>query len=106
MTKPISTEVIMVQSLATRVAAVATTVLGLILVTAGTAAAMYPPPPDPVGQPAANQPPTLTRVQTVVDGSPSTLQLVVFVATIVAALAAGAALMHLLERRAHRGQLA
>ena len=106
MTKPISTEVIMLQSLAVRVAAIATTVLGLIVVTAGAAAAVYPPPPDPVGLPAPNQPPTVTPVQTVVDGSPSTLQLAVFIATIVVALAAGAALMHLVEHRANRGQLA
>ena len=96
----------MVQSLAARVAAVATAVVGLILVTAGEAAAMYPPPPDPVGQPAPSKPPTVTPVLTVVDGSPSTLQWVAFVATIVVALAAGAALMHLVERRAHRGQFA
>jgi hypothetical protein len=105
MTKPISTEVTMIQSLATRVTAVATTVLGLILGIAGRAAAMYPPPPDPVGRPAPNQTPTSTPALTVVDGSPTTLQWVVFVAMIVVALAAGAALMHLVNRRA-RGQLA
>lgn len=95
----------MIHSLATRVAAVATTVLGLILVTAGKAAAMYPPS-DPVGRPAPKHTAAVTPVQTVVYGSNGPLLWVVFVATAVVALAVGAALMHLVEHRAHRGQLA
>jgi hypothetical protein len=92
-------------SLATRVATVATTVVGLLLVTAGQAVAMRPIP-DPGGQAAPKPTTTTTQVHSVVDASLSTLQWVLFVAAIVIALAVGAGLMHLAERRAHRSQFA
>lgn len=89
----------MFHSLATRLATVATMFLGLVLVTAGKADAMHSV--EPAGHTS-----TVTPVQTAADGSNSTLLLMLLVTTIVVALALGAASIHLLERRAHRGQLA
>lgn len=88
-----------------RLAALATTVLGLVLVSAGHAAARNLPgdPSGPGGTydgpgTASVQPPTLT------DGSMSALQWVLFAAAVLAALVIGAALTHIAER--HRVAIA
>jgi len=65
-----------------------------------------PAPADPVGDRTSMQTTTIDPIQAAVDGSHSTLQWVAFIATIVVALAVGAALMHLVERHAHRRQVA
>jgi hypothetical protein len=87
----------------TRLAAVATVVLGLALVAAGQASAM-PPPPDPGGSGGVPQGPSPAPVQQITDNSISALQWVLVAAALVSALAIGAALMRQVQR--HRRQLA
>jgi ABC-type cobalamin transport system permease subunit len=87
----------------TRLAGLAATILGLVLVTSGHAAAMQPEPgpagPDSVGQ-GSGTPSALG----VTDSSISVLQWVLFAAVVIGALMIGAALTHLAQRR--RVQLA
>src|SRR5262245_33444196 len=85
-----------------RLALLATTVLGILLVTAGQAAAMYPP--DPGGGGRVYEAPSPAQIQPVTDNSVSVQQWVLFTAAVLGALAIGAALMHLTQRR--RAQLA
>lgn len=85
-----------------RLAVLATTALSLLLVTAGRAAARYPP--DHVGQPSSGsgglyQTPIPAPVEPVTEHSVSALQWVLFFAAVLGALAIGAALMHLAQRR-------
>jgi hypothetical protein len=87
----------------TRIAVLASTVLGLLFVTAGQAAAIYPRP-EPSGTGSAYDGPGTAQVQTVTDNSVSAMQWVLFTAAILGAIAIGAALMHLVQRR--RVQLA
>jgi hypothetical protein len=81
----------------TRLAVLATIALGLVLVTAGQAAAKSLP--DPGGAGGGSQAPTPTPVQTVADNSVSSLQWVLLVTAVLGALAIGAALMHLAQGR-------
>lgn len=86
-----------------RLAVLATTVLGLVLVTAGHAAAINPRP-DPGGPGGVYEGPGTSSVQPVTDSSVGALQWVLFAAAVLGALAIGAALLHLVQR--HRRQLA
>lgn len=87
----------------TRLAALATIVMALVIVTAGQAAAMRPDPApaDPGG---VYHGPSRASVQLVTDNSVSALQWVLFVAAVTGALLIGAGLMHLAHRQ--RAQLA
>jgi hypothetical protein len=87
----------------TRLAVLATTVLGLVLVTAGQAAAMNPPP-DPGGPGGGYEGSSTVPIQWVSDSSVSGLQWVLFAAAVLGAFAVGAAVMHLAQH--HRRQLA
>jgi hypothetical protein len=87
----------------TRLAVLATTVVSLMLVTAGQAAAMNPPP-DPGGLGGGYDGSSSVPVPSVSDSSISGLQWVLFAASVLAAFAIGAALMHLAQRQ--RRQLA
>ncbi len=79
-----------------RLAVLATTVMGLVLVTAGQAAAAYLILPDPGGGGTYQGP---TPVQPATDNSAAPLQWVLFVAAVLGALAIGAALTHLAQGR-------
>jgi len=81
----------------TRLTVLATTAPCLVLVTAGHAAAVNLP--DPGGPSGVYRGPTQTPVQTVTDNSISAVQWMLFVAVVLSALAIGAALMHLAQRR-------
>jgi hypothetical protein len=92
----------------THVATLATIVLGLMLVTAGQAAAQYPHP-DAGGSRGGGGGVTYegtipAPMQSVTETSVGTLQWVLFAAAVLGAVAIGAALMHLAQRR--RAQLA
>lgn len=82
----------------TRIVGLAVTMLALVVVTAGQASAMRPEPvpadPDSGYRGAGTQ-----SVLRVTDSSVSALQWVLLAAVVVAALAIGAALMHLAQRR-------
>jgi hypothetical protein len=82
----------------TRIAVLASTVLGLLFVTAGQAAAIYPRP-EPSGTGHVYDGADPAQVQTVTDNSVSAMQWVLFAAVVLAALAIGGALMHLAQRR-------
>jgi ABC-type cobalamin transport system permease subunit len=89
-----------------RLTALATAVLGLVLVAASRAVAMNPVP-DPGGAGGAGgvpEGPSAAAVQPITDNSVSALQWVAFVVAVLGALAIGAALMNLAQRR--RSQLA
>ena len=87
-----------------RLLALATTILGLVLVTASRAAAMRPDPPAPADPGSVHERLGTTSVLRVTDSSIDALQWALFAAAVVGALLIGAACMHLAER--HRAQLA
>jgi hypothetical protein len=86
----------------TLVAALPTTVMALVLLTAGQAVAIRPKP-GPHGGEGIHEGPSDPSAL-LVEGSVSALQWVLFAAAVIAALLVGAALMHLAQR--HRVQLA
>jgi hypothetical protein len=85
-----------------RLVALATTALGLLLLTAGQALAQRPVP-GPDGTGAAPAPAVQGPVQPTVDASISVLQWTLFAVAVLAALVVGAALMKLALR--HRDAL-
>jgi ABC-type cobalamin transport system permease subunit len=87
----------------TRLAALATIVVALVLVTAGQAAAMRPDP-APADPGSVYDGPSRASVLLVTDSSVSVLQWVLFVAAVVGALLVGAGLTHVAHRR--RAQVA
>jgi hypothetical protein len=87
----------------TRLAALATVALMIVLVTAGQASAMRPDP-APADPGVGSQAPARASVLVVTDSSISVLQWVLFAAAVIGGLLLGAALMHLSQR--HRAQLA
>lgn len=82
----------------TRLAALATIVVGLVLVTAGQAMALRPDP-SPADPGGLSDGPTRASVLLVTDSSISALQWSLFVAAVIGALLLGAALTHLAQRR-------
>lgn len=82
----------------TTLSTLAATILGLVLVTAGQAAAMRPEP-GPTGPVGAGQTSGAPSALPVTDSSISALQWVLFVAVVLGALLVGAALTHLAQRR-------
>ena len=87
----------------TRLAALATIALALVLVTAGQAVAMRPEP-GPIDPEGPYQGAARESVNLVTNSSVSVLQWVLFAAAVIGALLIGAALTHLAQR--HRAQLA
>lgn len=86
----------------TRLVTLATTALGLLLLTAGQATAQRPVP-GPGGTGTAPTPAAPAPVQPSIDASVSVLQWTLFAVAVLAALVIGAALMRLAQR--HRGTL-
>lgn len=82
----------------TRLAALATTVLGLLVVTTGRALAQNPVP-GPGGTGSPHDAPVPAPAQPIVEASISVLQWTLFATAVVAALVIGAALMNLAQRR-------
>jgi hypothetical protein len=81
----------------TQLTALAATILGLVLVTAGQASAVRPEPePAHIGAGRALPAPSVTSAT---DSPLSLLQWVLFVAVVIGALLVGAALTHLIARR-------
>lgn len=87
----------------TRLAALATIVLTVLLLTAGRAAAMRPDP-APSGSDGLYEGFSRTSELVVTNSSVSSLQWVLFAAAVIAGLLVGAASMHLAQQR--RTQLA
>jgi hypothetical protein len=87
----------------TRLTALATIALALVLVTAGQAAAMRPDP-APADPGVGYKGPSRASVLVVTNSSVSVLQWVLFAVAVIGGLLVGAALMHLSQR--HRAQLA
>ena len=82
----------------TRLAGLAATILGLVFLTAGQAAAMRPEPgpadPNGVYEGSATQ-----SVLRVTESSVSVLQWVLFAVVVISSLLIGAALTHIVQRR-------
>jgi hypothetical protein len=84
----------------TRLAALATTALALLLVTAGQAAALRLAPGNG-GTGSVHEGPTPAPAQPIMDASVSALQWTLFAVVVLCALVIGAVLMNLAQR--HRG---
>jgi hypothetical protein len=82
----------------TQLTALAATILGLVLITAGQASAKRPEP-ELTGPVGAGQAPAAPSTLPATDSSISLLQWVLFVAVVLGALLVGVALTHLVARR-------
>jgi hypothetical protein len=92
-------------SVVTRLTAITTAVLGVLLVTAGQALALNPPPDQGHGAPTRHVP-TMATAHVASTGWDNPIQWVVLAAALLVAAAVGAGLMRLADRRSQHGQLA